>query len=172
MYGKLFKITGKPKRILDLGSGINPFSIPLMELGKLDFYAYDVDDSEIELMGRYFKYLSKVKKGFYGEVGVLDLRQWERLKRLKEVDVCFFWKTTDMVDRGKGHKASEQVIVTVPARFVVVSFPTFTVTGKRMNYPRRKWIELMCKRLGYGFEVIKMKNEIFYLLYLQGIDYV
>ncbi len=159
LYKKIFKITGKPLVILDLGCGLNPFSIPFMGLRKLKYYAYDVNVCEMELVKKYFNLLKS--HNFSGVSGILDLL---KLKELKKADVCFLWKVTDVLDRGKGHKKSEEVIVKVPAKFVVVSFPTFTVRGKRMNKPRRKWIELMCKRLKYSYKIIKEKNELFYVV--------
>jgi hypothetical protein len=159
LYKKIFKITGKPSVVLDLGCGLNPFSIPFMELLKLRYYAYDVNVKEMKLVKKYFKLLKS--QNFSGVIGILNLL---KLKELKKADVCFLWKVTDVLDGSKGHKKSEEVIVKVPATFVVVSFPTFTVRGVRMNKPRRKWIELMCKRLDYSYKLIEEKNEIFYVV--------
>jgi 16S rRNA (guanine(1405)-N(7))-methyltransferase len=159
LYKKIFKITGKPKSILDLGCGLNPFSIPFMGLKGLEYYAYDVNVEEMGLVKKYFKFLKS--KDFSGVTGILDLL---KLGKLKKVDVCFLWKVTDVLDRGKGHKKSEEVIVNVPAKYVIVSFPTFTVRGVRMRKPRRKWIELMCQRLGYKYTIIEEKNELFYVV--------
>lgn len=164
LYSDLFKITGKPKIIVDLGCGLNPFSIPFMKLKKLTYYAYDIGFDDINLVGKYFEFLNSVDKKLSGEAGILDLLAWDKIKNLKKADICFLWKLTDVLDRQKGHKVSEMVIVQVPAKYVVVSFPTLTVSGKPMNKPRRKWIELMCKRLKYEYRVIKKENEIFYVI--------
>ena len=158
LYKKLFKITGKPKRILDLGCGLNPFSIPFMDF-KGKYYAYDISDEEIWMIRKYLDFL-----GALGEAEVLDMLHWAKIEEMGKVDVCLMFKVTDVLDKGKGHKASEEVMTRVPAKFLVVSFPTYTVTGKRMNYPRRGWIEMMCKRLKCEFKVIKESNEIFYVI--------
>ena len=42
--------------------------------------------------------------------------------------------------------------------YIVASFPTKTISGKKMNYPRRGWIEKMLKRIGYEFSIIKENN--------------
>ena len=42
LYEQIFKITGKPQTILDLGSGINPFSFNYMNLRNCHYYAYDL----------------------------------------------------------------------------------------------------------------------------------
>src|SRR3989344_4118039 len=78
--------------------------------------------------------------------------------------LAFLFKITDIVDKGKGHKNSEILISRTPAQYVVVSFPTITMSGKKMNFPRRRWVELMCERLGYGIESFQTDNEIFYVI--------
>ena len=164
LYRKIFLMTGKPQRVLDLGSGLNPFSIPLMHLRKLDFSAYDISDEEVNTLTDFFAFLQRQNKHFSGHAETLDLFHWEQLKKLKKADVCFLFKMTDVLDRGKGHKATESVLREVPARFVVISFPTKTLSGKRMNFPKRRWIELLCNRLGFSFRVLQFPNEVFYVI--------
>ena len=163
-YSNLFKITKKPKTILDLGSGLNPFSIPLMKLKKLTYYAYDINKEEVKLIEYYFRLLEKMDSSFKGQTGILNLLKIDQIKKLPSADVCLLLKMTDVIDRGQGHKKSEQVISSIPAKYVVVSFPTLTVSGKPMTQPRRKWMELMCHRLGYNYKIINEKNEIFYVV--------
>jgi len=86
------------------------------------------------------------------------------LSKLPQADVCFLFKMTDVLEQGRGHKVTEQILQAVKAKFVVVSFPTLTMSGKRMNYPRRRWMELMCERLGWSYSLIEMPNELFYVV--------
>ncbi len=160
LYKKIFKITGKPKRIIDLGCGINPFSVGFMKLNQLTYHAYDISNEEVELLNLFFKTLNSVA----GKADVLDTLQWTKLKRLREVDIAFLFKMTDVLDRGQGHKTSEKVIKLIPAKYIVVSFPTLTMSGRKMNHPRRRWIELMSKRLGYNVKMLEFSNELFYVL--------
>lgn len=164
LYKKIFSVTGKPESIIDLGCGINPFSMSYMKLKKLKYYAYDLSVEEVESLNKYFKLLHKDNKNFEGKAEILDAMKWVKLSKLKPVDVCFLFKMTDVLDKGKGHKATETVLKNIPAKNVAVSFPTRTMSGKKMNFPRRKWIELMCERLGYKFKIIKFSNEIFYVV--------
>ena len=159
LYKKIFKITKKPNVIIDLGCGINPFSIPYMNYNNLSYYAYDLNESEIALINKFFKII-KVK----GKAEVLNILKTNKLVTLPKAEVCFLFKITDVLDQGRGHKTSENVIKNIPAKFVVVSFPTFTMSGKKMNFPRRKWIELMSERLGYNYKVLEFSNEIFYII--------
>jgi len=161
LYQKIFNLTTKPQILLDLGCGLNPFSFPFMKLSKLTYYAYDINQEETSLLNKYFQFLKKLKPSFQGQAKILDL---SKITKLPSADLAFLWKVTDVLERKKSHKISEQVIVSLPVKYVVVSFPTITVRGVSMNQPRRKWIELMSSRLGYSFKVLKFQNEIFYLI--------
>jgi len=164
LYEKIFKITGKPKVVIDLGCGVNPFSLLYMNLRSLHYYAYDISDEEIFSLQGFFKTLHENNSFFQGHAAVLDLLHFSQLKNLEKADLCFLFKMTDVLDRGKGHKATEEVLQSIPAKFIVVSFPTKTMSGKKMNFPRRKWIELLAHRLGYSFKTIELSNEIFYVI--------
>ena len=154
LYPKIFSITGKPRTIIDLGCGINPFSIFYM--GNPTYYAYDLSQDEINQINQYFKKI--------GNKGQAEVRNITNLEKLPKSDVAFLFKMTDMIDRNKGHKGTEEVLLHVPAKYVVVSFPTLTISGKHMNFPRRKWIELLCDRLEYDYQVLEFSNEIFYVI--------
>lgn len=164
LYKKIFLMTGKPECIIDLGCGINPFSIHYMRLNKLNYYAYDLSIEEIDSLNRYFNLVHKENKSFKGKAEILDVMHWVKLSKLGTADICFLFKMTDVLDMGRGHKVTETIVKNVPARYVAVSFPTKTMSGKKMNFPRRKWIELMCRRLGYKFKIIEFSNEIFYII--------
>lgn len=160
LYSQIFKITGKPKTILDLGCGLNPLSIEFMNLKCLNYYAYDLNEKEIEILNRYFQ----KSQSFCGQTEIFDITELEKLKNLPKADLCFLFKMTDILDAGKGHKNTEIALQNIPARFIIVSFPTKTMSGKPMNAPRRKWMEWLCNRLGYGYQILEFENEIFYVI--------
>ncbi len=164
LYHQLFHSTGKPASIIDVGCGLNPFSIPLMNLKKLRYYAFDISNEEIGLLQKLFRYLHQQNRQFHGTAAILDALHWAKLAGIKSADLCFLFKMTDMLDQGRGHKATEMAISAVPAKHVVVSFPTKTLSGRKMNFPRRKWIELMCRRLGYSYTLLRFENELFYVV--------
>ena len=155
LYHEIFKITKKPKTILDLGCGVNPLSIKYMKI-KPTYYAYDLSKEEVKAINQFFK-----KNEISGKAQVKDILT---VKQFPQADLAFLFKMTDVLDQGKGHKTTEKVIKLIPAKFVVVSFPTKTMSGKKMNFPRRKWIELMCERLGYTYNLIEFNNELFYVI--------
>ncbi len=164
LYRKLFSFTGKPQSIIDLGCGMNPLSFPFMGLRKCRYYAFDISWEEIDILRRFFSGLEAENPAFQGTAEILDIFQWAGLAKLEKADVCFLFKMTDVLDRGRGHKATEAVIKIVPARWVIVSFPTRTMSGVAMNVPHRKWFAWLCRRLGYRYRSMLFENEIFYVV--------
>lgn len=159
LYKQIFRYTGNPQTILDLGCGLNPISYPYMHLQQTTYFAYDIDTADISFLSTYFKILS-----LRGKAAILDLNKLENIRSLPQADVAFLFNALDPLDQGKGHKLSEMLITVVPARFVVASFSTMTVSGKSMNYPYRGWIERMLERLGFSFTLFQTPNELFYII--------
>jgi len=130
-----------------------------MNLNNVNYYAYDLSKEEVKILNQFFK-----EKKINGKAAILDLLNLNKVKKLPKADLAFLFKMTDVLDKGKGHKTSEQIIKAIPAKFIIVSFPTLTMSGKKMNHPRRGWIELMSQRLGYKFELLEFSNELFYII--------
>ena len=161
LYAKIFALTGKPGVILDLGCGINPFSYPYMKLRKCTYLAYDINEEEINILNKYFSLLRRKIPYFDGQAAAADVLQ---MQKIPPADVCFLFKMTDVLDKNKGHKATEEMLKRIPAEYVVVSFATKTMSGKKMTAPRRNWMEWLCKRLGYEFTILEFENELFYVV--------
>jgi len=158
LYGDIFNITGNPKTIVDLGAGINPCSYPLMNT-KAKYYSYDIDEEDADFLNRFFK-LFKIK----GEAETLDLREMKNIKKLPKADVCFMFKLLDVLEGGKGHKLSEDIIKNLKCKYVVVSFPTKTISGKAMKHSERGWINRMLDRIELKYNILRTNNEIYYII--------
>ncbi len=163
IYREIFKITGKPKAIIDLGSGFNPFSYPLMNLKELTYYAYDINEEDIHYLNEYFDIMSQ--SGLIGKVAILDLKNLTKISSMLHADIIFLFKVIDILDKNS-HKPSEGLIKILikKSKFIIVSFATKTFTRKQMNFPNRIWFELMLERNGLNFQTIKTDNEIFYIV--------
>ena len=165
LYKDIFSLTGQPQSLLDLGSGLNPFSLPFMHLDNITYTASDFSQNECDFLQFYFD-LVKDKYHVDGKTICLDLlddKDVERLKQLPDVDVCFLFKVVDLLDR-KRNKRSEKILLAVNARFVVASFSTKTISGESMDRPTRKGFLLMLQRLGYKYNIIEKQNELFYVI--------
>lgn len=154
LYKKIFAITGKPKKIMDLACGYNPFSYPFLGC-RPDYVAIDINGHLLQHIQAYFK-----KMNINGSVMMGDMRLLEFAK----ADICFIFKAVDVLEKKKGHKEAEKLLkkLKCPA---VVSFSTKTLSGRNMGHPYRGWIEQLCKRLGWKFETLVFENEIFYVIF-------
>ena len=163
IYRKIFEITKNPKIILDLGCGFNPFSFFYMGLKKLKYLAYDINENDINFLNKFFKII--YVQGLEGKAEILNIKNKIKISKLPKADIILLFKIIDLMDK-KSHKQSEELIKQLisKAKFIIVSFPTTTITKKRMNFPKRKWFELMLNRINLKFRIFKTDNEIFYII--------
>jgi hypothetical protein len=158
LYKKIFKLTN-PTIILDLGCGINPLSSFYFPK-KIACHVYDLSEHEIALVNDFFAQVNFVK----GTAHVLDLFDLKKITKLPKADLALLFKVTDVLDRNKGHKQTEEILQAIPAKYILLSFATKTLSGKKMAAPQRKWVEWLCRRLGYEYSALEFENELFYVI--------
>ncbi len=158
LYREIFDVTGKPSSMMDLACGLNPFSIPYMNIDRhVDYYAYDIDSTVIENVNRFLGIL-----GYPRLASVKDVL-FERIEEYSDLCLLFkFLPTAERIRKG----SSSRLLKSINSRFIVVSFPLKSISGKEKgmleNYSRifEPVMEESCK--------IKKKfvlgNEIFYIL--------
>jgi hypothetical protein len=142
------------KSILDLGCGINP--IALASSG-VKYYASDINTADLNAVEAFFE-----KNKIDGKTFVCDLNKIEGCK-LPEADLCLILKVFDILGK-KDYEIAEKVLESINCKHIIASFSTRTLSGKPMNSPRRIWFEKLLNSLCYQFEIIKSKNEIFYIV--------
>ena len=155
MYKQIFAFTNKPKTVLDIGCGLNPISYPDQNA---TYIGVDIDRALCLAVETYFRIV-----GVEGQCKVVDVRGMDQIKNLPKADVAFAFKLFDLVEQ-KGHKLAELIIQALPAKWVIVSFPTLTSSGKPMTSPRRAWIEKMLDRTGLKYTRFSIPNEMFYVI--------
>lgn len=160
LYPRIFALTGRPKTVLDVGCGINPFSFSYMKLKQCTYYAYDIHEEEIQSINQYFRLLHTENPSFKGKAIIADISH----TKFPPADIGFLFKMTDVLDQGKGHKKTEELLKRIPAKYVIIGFATRTMSGKEMTAPRRSWMEWLCKRLGYSYTILEFENELFYVI--------
>lgn len=160
IYKNIFKITGKPKTIIDLGCGLNPLSYTLMNLKSLTYYCYDIDQEDINFLNSYFKTIKN--KGLSGRAEILDIRDINKIKNLLSSDIIFMFKLFDLLDK----KTKKQIIPLLMKKtnHLIISFATKTLTRRPMKLKRRTGFENYLKENNLKFETIKTQNEIFYII--------
>ena len=159
IYENIFNHTGKPAKILDLASGLNPFSYIFMNLSSLEYTASEISSEDLRFIQRYFKMISSYKR-IVGATIKLDLIFD---KTFPESEVCFLFKTLDSLENVKKN-ISPEILKNIRAKYIVVSFPTKSLTGKNISKKRLSWFLKVAKRLGYSYETFEVPNELFYIL--------
>lgn len=154
LYQDIFKITAKPKKILDLACGYNPLSY--IDLKDIEFIVTELIKKDVDKLNKFFKE-NKIK----GKAIQQDLLTQTKFPKS---DICFLFKIIDVLETKKNKSFTENLIKKIPAKHLVISFATKTLKGKKMNYPRRGWLERMLKRLNYKYHKLIYSNEIFYLI--------
>lgn len=150
LYKKIF--SEDFKKVIDVGCGMNPLSYNLIpDYQKKEFIVSELTEKDCEILKNYF-----VENKIKGKVCKVDLNKDFKLSG----DIAFLFKMLDLFS----HKESERILESINSKVKVVSFSTIDLKGKRMNYPRRGWFEVMIKRLGYNYKILSFKNEIFYVL--------
>jgi len=156
-YRDLFGRIGMPGRVLDLACGLNPFSVPLMGLGEgVEYIAYDIDTRLIAVINTFF---SKMKKSYRAECGDILVSV-----PAIEADVVFLLKALPCLEQQeKG--VSEKIIGALKAKYIVISFPSKSLTGKEKgmgDYYHRFILEIL-ERSSLEFFKLNYSNEIFYV---------
>ena len=172
IYAQIWKITGKPRSIIDIGCGINPLSFPFMRLNKVDYYASEMNTQDVNFLNEYFDIMEEF--GLYGKAVQQDLRDIITNPYLFGVfprsDVCFMFKLFDSVKvLGKPKTIDEKLIEKIPAKFVVASFSTQTIGARSMKVVKRDWVEKLCLRQGWTFKKFEIENEVFYVIDKHGV---
>lgn len=163
IYQKIFEITNNPETIVDLASGINPLSFPYMQLKSVIYNSYDIDTEDIKFINNYFKLM---KPAIKGKASILDINNIKSINKLPKSDIILLWKIIDIIDK-KNHKPSEKLIKELikKTKYIIASFSTKTITRKKMNFPHRKWFELMLARNDFLWTKFNTNNELFYVIH-------
>ncbi len=155
IYKRIFKITNKPKKILDLACGLNPISYEYLGC-KPKYYASDLSNKDMSFINYFFE-KNKIK----GKAFALDLiKDYEELKKYK-VDVCFLFKALDSFETIKKN-VSKDIIKAINAKFIIVSFTKTSLGGrKEISKNKRNWFINDLKKQGLSHEFFEIPNEWF-----------
>ena len=120
-YRAIWELTGEPRRLLDLGCGLNPLALPWMRLADATYLATDVDAGTLEVV-----------RGFLDAVGqphVVAARDLVDDVDLPAADVALLLKLVTTLDR-QDPAAAGRLLDALPARHAVVSFAARSLGGR------------------------------------------
>lgn len=154
IYHNIFEVTGKPFSILDLGCGLNPFSLPFMKLDKITYYAVELAKPDVDFIQEYF-----YKFGIRGKAIQADLTN---VDSLPSADICFMFKVIDTFEAIQWDVTAE-LLAKIKAKWIVASFARKSLGGKKLINPeKRKWFERLIA--GRDYSVFEVENECFYII--------
>lgn len=130
-YESIFAITGLPGRVLDVGCGLNPFAIPWMGLpAGASYIAWEIDSCVVSLVNRFLP-LANLEP----LADCRDILTDPPSDSAERVDVAMLLKMLPCLEQ-QAAGCSLAVLRAMPARFVVVSFPTHSIGARSGRKPR------------------------------------
>ena len=138
--------------ILDIGCGLNPLAVA--QKGQT-YYAYDIKDDDITVVTAYFEMCGITGTGVTADI--------QTVQSFPHTDVTLIFKVLDIVAPNK-YALSKELLTKISSPTIIVSFSTRTLSGKKMNSPRRRWFEQLLSELKYAHRMIASDNELFYII--------
>jgi 16S rRNA (guanine(1405)-N(7))-methyltransferase len=158
-YNQIFKDIKEIKSVLDIGCGFNPLSVEYMKLANgVQYMCLDIDSSELDFLKEVLSSNRNIVFEFL-QTSILDYE-------IKNVDVIFMLKLLQNIEQQKKNKGIEVFIDAMnKAKYVVVSFPTKSVTGKSkgMENSYSTWFEKVLSENSIKSSMLNFKNEIVYI---------
>ena len=122
-YKKIFEITGAPASIIDHACGLNPLTLPWMNLPPAASYkAFDIDEEQIDFLSLAFVLL-RLNNAF-AEPGDILIDEYDY------ADVVFMLKLLPCLEHQK-KGCSIEIIKKQKCKYAVVSFPAGSLSGRK-----------------------------------------
>jgi 16S rRNA (guanine(1405)-N(7))-methyltransferase len=156
-YAPVFDITGQPNRVLDLACGLNPLTIPWMNLPPgTAYHAADLDAEMVRFLDGFLNLA-----GVAGKAEVNDLVAGPPNV---EAHVAFLFKALPCLQHQTGDLLS--ILDAVRARWLVISYPTRSLgnraKGMAANY--RASFEDLVKPRPWAAREILFPTELVFVL--------
>jgi len=157
-YERIFAVTGPPARVLDIGCGLHPFALPWMHLPEGCLYrAWEIDRRIVDLANGLFP-----RTPLPG--GKAECRDVLVELPAGPADVCFLLKMLPCLEQQAG--CTERLLRRIPARWIVVSFPTASLSGRDVGMARHyaDRFEATLRAAGLEAEKIALPSELLYVV--------
>jgi 16S rRNA (guanine(1405)-N(7))-methyltransferase len=155
-YGDIFAVTGPPRRLLDLGCGLNPLALRWMGLPPgAEYWAYDIHEPRVAFLNQYF-----TLEG----LPPLAVAQDIALRPPTEPgDVALFLKEVPRFERNYPDHG-RALLRGLAVRHLVVSFPTVSTHGGRNLTNRyRDFFHDLIEGTGWPVEERLFDSEVVFI---------
>ncbi|MEA2650471.1 MAG: rRNA ((1405)-N(7))-methyltransferase [Chloroflexota bacterium] len=163
-YNGIWSLTGVPSRLLDLGCGLNPLTLPWMGLPpEATYLASDVDRRPLATVASFLELVRQPH-----EVEVLDVLEGPPDHA---ADVALMLKLVTTLDR-QSPEASANLLRALRVRHALVSFPRQSLggRGKGMDRTYRERLDRLVADAGRvtGVAEASVPSELVFVLTLDG----
>jgi 16S rRNA (guanine(1405)-N(7))-methyltransferase len=154
-YTKIFSVTGQPHSILDIACSLNPLSFPWMGLpNNIEYYAYDIHEKRINFINTYFS--------LQGLPTLARVQDMSFYFPRETADVALFLKELPRFERNYG-KISLDLLDALRVRYIVVSFPTYSIRGNRvLTKHYRDFFYRLISGKGWSVTEIEFESELIF----------
>jgi 16S rRNA (guanine(1405)-N(7))-methyltransferase len=160
-YKDIFAITGTPNSIVDYACGLNPVTLPWMQLPSgSEYKAIDIDKEEISFFAKISKLYQNIT--FVPEVG--DLFEIQNGK-IENFHTAFLFKILPVLEQQqKGITIS--IIKKINAKFIVVTYPTTSLSknDKGMTKFYSNQFETLANENNWEYKKISLLSEIIFII--------
>lgn len=161
IYKKIFDWY-KPKKITDLGCGLNPTSFNIIRRileYSPEYVACDLNPKDMEFIVKYFNKYS-IKGSAFAE----DLVEMKFLdnQAIQSSDLVFLFKVIDSLERIKKN-ITKEILEKLKAKHIAISFPTKSLIAKKEFEVRRNWLFKYLNKKNWECETFEVENEMFIL---------
>lgn len=157
-YQQIFSLLPTIHSILDIGCGLNPFSIPWMPLSDIsDYFAWDISYDLEKFLNQSFRFL-----GVNGKASTIDFLA---SNILPSVDLAFLLKTIPCLSQ-IDKEGTINSFRNIPAKFLVISYPTRSIGGKNKGmdtYYDAHFMDIANKE-NWKFHKICFPNELVFVV--------
>ena len=163
-YGGIWAITCVPTRVLDIGCGLNPLTLPWMGLAPdATYLASDVDRRPLATVASFLELV--------GQPHAVEVRDVVERPPVDEADVALVLKLVTTLDR-QVPDAAARLIAALRARHAVVSFPKHSLGGhgRGMERTYRQRLDRLVTDAGRVSAVAEasVPTELVFVLTLDG----
>ncbi len=156
-YAPIFQITGHPNSILDLACGLNPLTIPWMNLPPTTTYlAADIDTEMTRFLDGFLQ-LSPIK----GHAITNDLIA---APPANSTDIAFLFKTLPCLQ----HQTDEllPILDKIQANWLIISFPTRSLgnRNKGMTATYRAFLQNLINPRPWKTQELLLPSELIYVV--------
>ena len=126
-YAGIWALTGVPRRLADVGCGLNPLALAWMDVGDAELIAIDVDDRPLVRVRDFLELV--------GQPHDVERRDLGASPPAIEADVTLLLKLVSTLDR-QDPDAARRLVGSLRSRHAVVSFTTRSLGGRPRGMER------------------------------------